>query len=174
MALRRIRVIAGERFSSLTVIEEAESVKPGKHRIRMVKCKCDCGAVTTVRLNYLRSGHTKSCGCRSIEKLVEHRRTHGLAGTRLHGIWNGMKNRCYNPNVKSFKNYGAKGVTVCDEWREFKSFYDWAVVNGYRDDLTIERKDPFGNYEPSNCEWIPKSEQAKNKRSNPKVRSKHD
>jgi hypothetical protein len=165
MALRRIKVVPGERFSSLTVIKEAESIKPGKYKIRMIHCKCDCGNETIVRLEYLKSGHTKSCGCASTKELVKHRRTHGLSGTRLYGIWNGMKNRCYNKNRKSFKDYGAKGIRVCDEWLEFEPFYNWAMKNGYKENLSIERKDSMGNYEPSNCTWIPFEEQAKNKRN---------
>lgn len=164
MANRRIKVIEGENYSSLVVIREIESIKLGKHRKRIVLCKCECGQEVKVRLEYLRSGHTTSCGCASVTALINHRRTHGMTGTRLHGIWNGMKGRCYNKNRKSYKDYGEKGVRVCKEWHDFEPFYLWAINNGYEDHLTIERKDPFGNYEPSNCEWIPKSDQGKNKR----------
>ncbi|WP_078379129.1 hypothetical protein [Sutcliffiella halmapala] len=164
MALRKIEISFGQNFGLLTVIKEVDSVIYKKRKKRMILCKCECGQETTVRLEYLRNEHTKSCGCASVKALIKHRKTHGLTGTRLHGIWNGMKGRCYNKNRKSYKDYGAKGVRVCDEWHDFETFYVWAINNGYEEHLTIERKDPFGNYEPANCEWIPKAEQAKNKR----------
>lgn len=161
---KRLNVTASDRFGELTIVKEVEPIKWRKYKKRMFLCKCHCGKETIVRLEYLRSGHTKTCGCAIIETLVEHRLTHGLTGTRLHRIWNGMKGRCYNQNRKSYKDYGAKGVTVCEEWHDFEPFYKWAMNNGYEQHLTIERKDPFGNYDPPNCEWIPKGEQAKNKR----------
>ena len=91
-------------------------------------------------------------------------KTHGLRRTRLYGIWNGILQRCFNPNRQKYKNYGGRGITVCDEWRNsFKAFYDWAMANGYRDDLTIDRIDVNGNYEPSNCRWVDAKLQAYNK-----------
>lgn len=159
---RRIYVNSGDEYNSLTVIKEVEKVKSK----RMILCKCICGNQSVVRLEYLCSGHTKSCGCDVVKKLVAHRKTHGKTNTRLHGIWGGMKARCYNKNRKSYKNYGALGITVCKEWKEFQPFYDWALENGYKEDLSIERLNPYGDYEPINCTWIPQSEQGKNKRSN--------
>lgn len=164
MAKRKFIVSEGQKFNALTMIRETDPVKYGNHKIRMVLCECDCGNETTSRLDYVKSGHTKSCGCASNAALIAHRKTHGLPGTRLHGIWNGMKNRCYNENRKSFENYGAKGVRVCSEWHSFEAFHIWAIQNGYEEHLTIERKNPFGNYEPTNCTWIPREEQHKNKR----------
>lgn len=166
MALRKIEVIPGTRYNSLTVIQEADSVKNGKYKIRMVLCKCDCGNETIVRLDYLRRNHTTSCGCKIKTILSKNRKTHGYTKERLYRVWAGMKNRCFNPNVKSYKDYGAKGVTVCEEWKKFEPFKEWALANGYEEHLTIERKNPYKNYEPTNCEWIPKEEQYKNRRSN--------
>lgn len=157
MAKRKITVAQGEKYGRLTVIKEGEPIKPSKWKIRMVICKCDCGTKTTTRLDYMRSGHTKSCGCN--RKLAKSRKTHGKTGTRLYRIWCGMLARCRNKNVKSFKYYGAMGVKVCEEWLEFTNFYDWSMSNGYEKTLTIDRVDPFGSYKPSNCKWIPKADQ---------------
>ena len=91
---------------------------------------------------------------------------HGLSHTRLYSIWCGMKKRCYSEKSINYKYYGARGVKICDEWKnDFKSFYDWAMDNGYKDDLTIDRINPFKNYEPSNCRWATDDDQRHNKRA---------
>jgi len=167
---QRIKVMPGQRYGFLTVICEADAIHLGKRRCRMVKCRCDCGQIVKTRLEYLRSGHTKSCGCARHTISAKAGVTHGKTKTRLYGVWAGMLNRCRNKNVKSYKHYGAKGVKVCREWYDFENFYNWATQNGYRDNLTIDRIDPFGNYEPNNCRWIPKSEQSRNRRDRVGVR----
>ena len=92
---------------------------------------------------------------------------HGYYGTRLYGIFQQMKQRCYDKHSTNYKNYGGRGITICDEWKNnFENFYSWAVMHGYSDDLTIDRMDVNGNYEPSNCRWATKKEQARNKRTN--------
>ena len=115
----------------------------------------------------MKSGVTLSCGCYHKEVTGKIRRTHGGTGTRLHSIWQNMKARCYRESAREYENYGGRGITICDEWRnDYKAFHDWAVENGYADNLTIDRKNVNGNYEPSNCRWITNEEQQRNKRNN--------
>lgn len=98
--------------------------------------------------------------------------THGLSKTRIYGIWKSMKKRCHNPNSYDFNNYGAKGVVVCDEWRsDFMNFYNWSMVNGYQEDLSIDRINGLGNYEPCNCRWVTMKVQQNNKTNMPKKKT---
>ena len=126
---------------------------------------CDCGNYTEQNLCDIEKGKVKSCGCKRYRDLSNRNRTHGESKTRLYRIWRGMKTRCQNSNHRDYIDYGARGISVCKKWdKSYKKFRDWALTHGYTDNLTIERKDVNGNYCPSNCCWIPKSEQAKNQR----------
>lgn len=140
-------------------------IKPLKTSPVKILCKCDCGNETIVLKANLVRGHTKSCGCnRSINarKLFT---KHGQCGTRLYRIWVEMVHRCYLKSDTNYKKYGARGITVCDEWRnDFKSFYDWSMSNGYTDELTIDRIDSDGNYEPTNCRWATYKQQNLNRK----------
>lgn len=133
------------------------------------ECHCDCGNDKLICSADLLRGLTRSCGCLEKEMRGKHRITHHKSNTRIYRIHNTMKRRCYEPNFKDFEYYGGRGIKVCDEWLGkdgFISFYKWAMTNGYMDDLTIDRINTNGNYEPSNCRWITIQEQQKNKRSN--------
>lgn len=149
--------LTGKRFGKLLVLERAESSNSGRTRWR---CKCDCGSETIVDGFLLRNGKTKSCGC------LKYSKRNGYINEknkRLHSIWANMKSRCNNKNSKSYSVYGGKGIKVCKDWEKFLDFQNWAIANGYSDELTIERLDVNKNYCPENCCWIPKSEQAKNR-----------
>lgn len=148
--------LTGHKYGHLTVIERAGRTKDGKIAW---KCICDCGNETIVSSNNLRTGNIKSCGCGNFRKGEE------KIDKRIQRIWAGMHTRCYNPNVDYYKNYGGRGIKMCDEWigeNGCRHFYEWAKKNGYKDGLTIDRIDVNGNYEPSNCQWITKAEQMSN------------
>lgn len=155
--------LTGKKFGRLTVIEQATS--NNKNRT-MWRCVCECGNETIVYSYHLRNGSSTSCGCFRRE-VASNRTTHGKTNSRIYHIWAMMKERCFCPTLEAYENYGGRGITVCDEWKnDFQAFYDWAIANGYKDDLTIDRINVDGNYEPSNCRWSTMEEQANNKRNN--------
>ena len=150
--------LINKRFGRLTVISESHS--DGKHIYW--NCLCDCGQEKIISGDSLKRGLTKSCGCLNSETSKERFSKHGKSGSRLYKIWQQMIYRCENSNATGFEYWGGKGITVCGEWRNnFQVFYDWAMSNGYSDDLTIDRIRPHGDYEPSNCQWLTRSENAK-------------
>jgi len=131
---------------------------------RVWLCRCDCGNTVSIEANLITAKRQKSCGCLHSDNLRKRNTKHGQCGTRLYGIWLGMKRRCNNKNVTNYKNYGGRGIVICREWNDFAIFRKWSILNGYAHHLTIERQDNDGNYKPSNCCWIPKNKQSKNRR----------
>lgn len=152
--------LSGRRYGYLTVIERVTDkvYKSGRKKPRYL-CRCDCGNIVSVVGESLRNGTTKSCGCHRADPLVRYSTKHGKRYERLYSIYCDMKKRCYNKRCNGYKYYGGKGITICEEWLEnFNSFYKWAIENGYDEELTIDRIDSSGNYEPVNCRWITRSE----------------
>lgn len=172
--------ISGQKFGKLTAI----SVHHSKNHHRFWICNCDCGNQAFVRQDQLITGKAKTCGCfwkdareKRLEeknKPVKHnahtKRWNTLKHEhpRIYCIWQSMKSRCYYQKNKFYHCYGGRGICVCDEWsNSFNKFANWALGNGYRDDLTIDRINVDGNYTPSNCRWITMGAQQKNKRKRP-------
>lgn len=162
--------ITGKRFGKLIALKKDVSYKKGNQKRCYWIFKCDCGKEKSICKYSVVSGKTKSCGCEQKERASTASKKHGLCKDRLYQCWLDMKHRCYLKSVKGYKNYGGRGIKVCNEWLDKENgstnFINWALDNGYKDNLTIDRIDVNGNYCPENCRWITKYEQCFNKRTN--------
>lgn len=151
--------LSGKHFGRWTVLKYVGGSK--------WECKCECGNVRYVSTHNLVAGLSVSCGCFRRDATISRSTTHGMNKTPLHSRWLGMKDRCYNPREESFANYGARGITVCDEWRDnFQAFYDWSISNGFNQSLSLDRIDNNGPYAPWNCRWVDRATQNRNTRRN--------
>lgn len=168
MNRRKIELKKGDKFDRLTIIEEVQN--PNSKNVRFFLCSCSCGNTKIVGLSHLNHGHTKSCGCYKKDVVRDRSETHGLSKHSLYKTWVSMKERCLNPNHKFYKNYGGRGIKVCDRW--INSFPNFLLDMGDRPNgFTLDRINNDGNYEPSNCRWATKIEQINNRRNTKLVKS---
>lgn len=151
---KKAKDLTGKTFGKLTVVKR-NGTKNGKS---VWECRCECGTIKNVTASDLTTGNTQSCGCQRRANTVKASTKHGCSHERLYRIYIAMKTRCRN-------NPYYKAISVCEEWLEsYQAFKEWAMANGYADNLTIDRINNEGNYKPSNCRWITMKEQSKNRR----------
>lgn len=155
--------LSGRKFERLTAIKIVGRTSDNRPAWL---CQCDCGKEVVVSEHNLLRNNTKSCGCYKIDVTRATHKKHGLSGARLYRVWKDMKCRCDRENNDNYKWYGARGITYTDEWKRFDSFSRWALDNGYKDTLELDRIDTNGNYEPLNCRFVTHKTNCNNRRNN--------
>ena len=161
----------GKKYGKLTI----KKITREKGKKAIAECECECGGKKRTQFTNIKYGRTFSCGCmeeknrKNFKGIIKH----NMSDKRIYHIWVGMKQRCFNRNVPCYKNYGGRGITICDEWqKDFMNFYNWAMANGYKEnednkrEISLDRIDNNGNYEPNNCRFANNQVQAYNKRTN--------
>lgn len=159
---KHFKDISGKRYNKLVVLED------GFKKDNDIWCKvlCDCGNIKFIRKSSIKNNNSRSCGCIHSIELSDRNKKHLLSKTKIYKIYHAMKKRCYDKNDNEYKNYGERGISICNEWlNDFMIFYNWSIQNGYTEGLSIDRIDVNGNYNPNNCRWIEKSIQQLNKRN---------
>lgn len=158
--MSRKKDFTGQKFNKLTFVCEVGRTATGGV---IWKLLCDCGKDIETVARKIVSGHTKTCGCGKSEHMTNMKTRHGLfwKSRKLYQVWVAMRGRCANRKNKSFRDYGARGISVAEDWHDYAVFYDWAMLNGYKDGLEIDRIDNNNNYCPENCRFISKSDHIK-------------
>lgn len=155
---RKLIDLTNKKFNKLKVIELDK--ERSNSRVHYWICKCDCGNIKSIETQKLKKGYIKACGC-----MKGHNTKYKVQDKKMYKKWLHMKDRCYNINDVSYKNYGKRGITVCEEWKNYDNFAEWSLKNGYKPNLELDRINVNGNYEPNNCRYVTRLINSRNKRN---------